>query len=71
MTWSVNRIEDCHLPLLLENDYNEKEYNKMGNSSRLHEMAHFLEIIRNLQSRLNSKIKRPAQSSVGLFFFFL
>ncbi|XP_063949090.1 uncharacterized protein LOC108222676 isoform X2 [Daucus carota subsp. sativus] len=64
MTWSVNRIEDCHLPLLLENDYNEKEYNKMGNSSRLHEMAHFLEIIRNLQSRLNSKIKRPAQSSV-------
>lgn len=31
-------------------------------------MAHFLEIIRNLQSRLNSKIKRPAQRLVGFCF---
>ncbi|KAL8125295.1 hypothetical protein AgCh_012832 [Apium graveolens] len=64
--WSVNRREGCHLPLLLENEYNEKEYNELGNFRRLQEMAYFLEIIRNLQSRLNSKIKRPAQSLVEL-----
>lgn len=62
--WCVNRGEGCHLPLLLENEYNEKEYKELGNFRRLQEMAHFLEIIRNLQSRLNSKIKRPAQSLV-------
>lgn len=66
--WCVNRGEGCHLPLLLENEYNEKEYKELGNFRRLQEMAHFLEIIRNLQSRLNSKIKRPAQSLVCNFF---
>lgn len=37
---------------------------EMANSRRLREMAHFLEIIRNLQSRLGSKYKRPGQELV-------
>ncbi|PRQ49064.1 putative spatacsin [Rosa chinensis] len=41
-----------------------KEEDEMANSRRLREMAHFLEIIRNLQSRLGSKYKRPGQESV-------
>lgn len=46
-------------PVLLE-----KVPSEVGTSRRLHEMAHFLEIIRNLQSRLNSKFKRPGQRLV-------
>ncbi|XP_028112522.1 uncharacterized protein LOC114310657 isoform X1 [Camellia sinensis] len=42
---------------------NEK-HNAMGNLRRLREMAHFLEIIRNLQCRLSAKVKRPGQGSV-------
>ncbi|KAF3440484.1 hypothetical protein FNV43_RR18768 [Rhamnella rubrinervis] len=42
----------------------EKVQSEVGNSRRLHEMAHFLEIIRNLQSRLNSKFKRPGRGLV-------
>lgn len=41
-----------------------KVEDEMANSRRLHEMAHFLEIIRNLQCRLGSKYKRPGQESV-------
>ncbi|XP_024032136.1 uncharacterized protein LOC21400717 isoform X2 [Morus notabilis] len=37
---------------------------EVGVSRRLSEMAHFLEIIRNLQSRLSMKSKRPAQGLV-------
>lgn len=37
---------------------------EVGVSRRLSEMAHFLEIIRNLQSRLSVKSKRPAQGLV-------
>uniref|UniRef100_A0A2N9FSI1 Spatacsin C-terminal domain-containing protein n=1 Tax=Fagus sylvatica TaxID=28930 RepID=A0A2N9FSI1_FAGSY len=42
----------------------EKVQYDQGNSRRLREMAHFLEIIRNLQYRLNSKFKRPGQGLV-------
>ena len=38
-----------------------KEQIEMENSRKLHEMAHFLEIIRNLQSRLSAKFKVPSQ----------
>lgn len=38
-----------------------KEQIEMENSRKLHEMAHFLEIIRNLQCRLSAKFKRPSQ----------
>ncbi|KAK9949872.1 hypothetical protein M0R45_005383 [Rubus argutus] len=41
-----------------------KVEDELANSRRLHEMAHFLEIIRNLQCRLGSKYKRPGQESV-------
>ncbi|XP_057972244.1 uncharacterized protein LOC131160497 isoform X2 [Malania oleifera] len=39
----------------------EKQKNRMENVKRLREMAHFLEIIRNLQYRFSAKIKRPGQ----------
>lgn len=42
----------------------DKVQTEVQNSQRLQEMAHFLEIIRNLQSRLSSKFKRPGQGSV-------
>ena len=38
--------------------------NEVETLRRLGEMAHFLEIIRNLQSRLSSKSKRPSQELV-------
>lgn len=41
-----------------------KVEDEMANSRRLREMAYFLEIIRNLQSRLGSKYKRPGQELV-------
>lgn len=67
VTWSVTGRENCHLP----SSPLETEYNQMGNSKRLWEMSHFLEIIRNLQCRLSTKIKRPAQSVVGCFVVLL
>ncbi|XP_068653693.1 uncharacterized protein [Aristolochia californica] len=36
-----------------------KGKNGIGNSGRLQEMAHFMEIIRNLQCRLSAKCRRP------------
>lgn len=42
----------------------DKVHTEVQISQRLHEMAHFLEIIRNLQSRLSSKFKRPGQGLV-------
>lgn len=42
----------------------EKVQYDQGNSRRLHEMAHFLEIIRNLQYRLSTKFRRPGQGLV-------
>lgn len=41
-----------------------KEQTAMENSRQLHDMAHFLEIIRNLQYRLSAKFKRPGQVMV-------
>ncbi|XWS29439.1 hypothetical protein CRYUN_Cryun24cG0029700 [Craigia yunnanensis] len=42
----------------------DKTQNEMGNSIRLREMAHFLEIIRNLQYKLRAKLKKPGQGLV-------
>ena len=42
----------------------DKTQNEMGNSLRLREMAHFLEIIRNLQYQLRAKLKKPGQGLV-------
>ncbi|XWS41450.1 hypothetical protein CRYUN_Cryun17cG0082900 [Craigia yunnanensis] len=42
----------------------DKTQNEMGNSIRLREMAHFLEIIRNLQYQLRAKLKKPSQGLV-------
>ncbi|XP_028951098.2 uncharacterized protein [Malus domestica] len=42
----------------------EKVQDEVENSRRLREMAQFLEIIRNLQSRLGSKYKRPDRELV-------
>lgn len=50
--------------LALQPVLSEKVKGELENSRRLHEMARFLEIIRNLQSRLNSKLKRPGQELV-------
>lgn len=46
----------------------DEEENEMENSKRLCEMAHFLEIIRNLQSRLSAKFKKPGQGLVYCCF---
>lgn len=42
-----------------------KEHDNFSESRRLHEMAYYLEIIRNLQCQLNSKYKRPGQELMG------
>lgn len=42
----------------------EEQHCELGNLRRLKEMSHFLEIIRNLQCRLNAKFKRPGQGLV-------
>ncbi|KAK0608267.1 hypothetical protein LWI29_028101 [Acer saccharum] len=44
----------------------DKVHTEMETSRRLHEMAHFLEIIRNLQCRLNAKFKKPGQGLVDV-----
>ncbi|CAK9137988.1 unnamed protein product [Ilex paraguariensis] len=41
-----------------------KDNNDKGNSRKLREMAHFLEIIRNLQCRLSTKFRGPVQGLV-------
>ncbi|KAG5245302.1 Glycoside hydrolase, family 19, catalytic [Salix suchowensis] len=42
-----------------------KVHNKMEHSRSLHDMAHLLEIIRNLQYRLSSKFKKSSLGLVG------
>jgi hypothetical protein len=49
----------------------EKVEKDQGNSRRLSEMAHFLEVVRNLQYQLSSKFKRPGQGSVRCFVILL
>ncbi|XP_021895508.1 uncharacterized protein LOC110812908 [Carica papaya] len=39
----------------------DKAENEIGNSRRMHEMARFLEIIRNLQRRISAKFKKSSQ----------
>ncbi|KAF6149487.1 hypothetical protein GIB67_011388 [Kingdonia uniflora] len=41
------------------------ELNQLRNSRRLREMAHFLEVIRNLQRRLRENDRRPGQALVN------
>lgn len=53
--------------LLLPPVVPQEVQDEIANSRRLREMAHFLEIIRNLQSRLGSKYKRPGQEFVSCF----
>lgn len=40
-------------------------------SRKLHEMSHFLEIIRNLHCHLSSKFKRPCQELVCLYWHYV
>ncbi|GMI67631.1 hypothetical protein like AT4G39420 [Hibiscus trionum] len=42
----------------------DKTQNEVGTSTRLREMAHFLETIRNLQYQLRAKLKKPGQGLV-------
>ncbi|KAF5727678.1 hypothetical protein HS088_TW22G01374 [Tripterygium wilfordii] len=50
--------------LSLPPDSPEKDHDDLGISGKLHEMARFLEIIRNMQCQLNAKYKKPGQGSV-------
>ncbi|KAK8653527.1 hypothetical protein V6N13_127522 [Hibiscus sabdariffa] len=50
--------------LALPSTLPDKTQNEVGTSSRLREMAHFLEIIRNLQYQLRAKLKKPGQGLV-------
>ncbi|XP_052197729.1 uncharacterized protein LOC127804771 isoform X2 [Diospyros lotus] len=54
------RIQNSSFSVLSDGELNE-----MGNWRRLREMAHFLEITRNLQHQLNAKFKRAGQGLVG------
>ncbi|XP_059642353.1 uncharacterized protein LOC132284280 isoform X2 [Cornus florida] len=56
----IKGMRNCSSLLVLP----ERERNEARNSRRLREMAHFLEIIRNLQCRLSAKFKRPGQGLV-------
>lgn len=42
----------------------DKTQNEVGTSMKLQEMAHFLEVIRNLQYQLRAKLKKPGQALV-------
>ncbi|KAB2051998.1 hypothetical protein ES319_A12G090100v1 [Gossypium barbadense] len=42
----------------------DKTQNEVGTSMKLREMAHFLEVIRNLQYQLRAKLKKPGQALV-------
>ncbi|XP_022741667.1 uncharacterized protein LOC111293165 isoform X2 [Durio zibethinus] len=55
---------DRHLVLALPPVLPDKTQNEMGTSKRLREMAHFLEIIRNLQYQLRAKLKKLGQGLV-------
>ncbi|KAL5818547.1 hypothetical protein ACOSQ4_022389 [Xanthoceras sorbifolium] len=55
-----NKTGILSLPSILP----DKVQTEVETSRRLHEMAHFLEIIRNLQCRLSAKFKKPGQGSV-------
>ncbi|KAK9064048.1 hypothetical protein SSX86_017920 [Deinandra increscens subsp. villosa] len=54
MSTSILGMKDSSLPLLLA----DQEHNETENSRRLQEMAHLLEIIRNIQCRLATKLKK-------------
>ncbi|OVA08128.1 Spatacsin [Macleaya cordata] len=42
----------------------DRDLNQINNSRRLHEMAHFLEVTRNLQCRLSANYRKPGQGLV-------
>ncbi|KAF5794542.1 putative spatacsin [Helianthus annuus] len=54
MSTSISGMKDSSHPLLLA----DKEHNETENLRRLQEMAHLLEIIRNMQCRLATKFKK-------------
>jgi len=56
----IDGIDNSSLPLALPS----KEHVEFTESRRLHEMAHYLEIIRNIQCQLAAKFKRPGQELV-------
>ncbi|XP_038999892.1 uncharacterized protein LOC120125556 isoform X2 [Hibiscus syriacus] len=56
----LDRSRVLALPSILP----DKTQNEVGTSSRLREMAHFLEIIRNMQYQLRAKLKKPGQGLV-------
>ncbi|XP_057541426.1 uncharacterized protein LOC130820175 isoform X2 [Amaranthus tricolor] len=55
------RERDDSAPLLLSN----KEYSEFKDSRRLHEMAYYLEIIRNIQCQICSKFQRIGKEPVN------
>ncbi|KAM7517827.1 hypothetical protein LguiB_016789 [Lonicera macranthoides] len=59
MSMDVRGINSSYLPLVLP----DRDHLEMENARRLREMAHFLEIIRNLQCRLSTKFRRLVQRS--------
>ncbi|CAH1454441.1 unnamed protein product [Lactuca virosa] len=59
---SITDMEDS-LPLLLA----DKERSETENSKKLEEMAHLLEIIRNVQRRLATKFKKICYTNGGQF----
>ncbi|KAJ8447051.1 hypothetical protein Cgig2_033620 [Carnegiea gigantea] len=56
----IGGIDNCSLPLALPS----KEHVESTESRRLHEMAHYLEIIRSIECQLAAKFKRPGQELV-------
>lgn len=48
-------------------DFPFRMQNELDYSRKLHEMSHFLEIIRNLHCHISSKFKRPCQELVCLY----
>ncbi|XP_056696690.1 uncharacterized protein [Spinacia oleracea] len=60
---ALHRMDICSQPLLLSS----KEHNEFPDSRRLHEMAYYLEIIRNIQCQLAAKFTRLGKGSVDTF----
>lgn len=61
---ALHRMDICSQPLLLSS----KEHNEFPDSRRLHEMAYYLEIIRNIQCQLAAKFTRLGKGSVWFLF---
>ncbi|OMO83726.1 hypothetical protein COLO4_22364 [Corchorus olitorius] len=62
-TFMFQDLDGAHV-LALPPVVSDETQNEMGNSMKLHQMAHFLEILRTLQYQLQSKLKKPGQGLV-------